>query len=187
VARATLRALDDGDDTPIVVASGSCTSMLRLHWREVFHGTPDADGALRVARRVRELSAFLADHVERLEGLDLHYDGRVGYHDSCHMLRELRIQEAPRTVLGTVAGLELIPLASGDRCCGFGGTFSGRYPDVSVAMADTKIDDAEAAVVDLVVSADPGCLLQLDGRMSRRDSSVRAVHIASLLREALPR
>lgn len=187
VAVASLRALDDGSEAPIIVASGSCTSMVRLHWRELFHGTPDAEGALRVARRARELSSFLADHVERLEGLGLRRPGRVGYHDSCHMLRELRIQEAPRAVLGTIADLELVPLDSGERCCGFGGTFSARYPDVSVAMADTKIDDAEEAAVDLVVSADPGCLMQLDGRMSRRGSPVRAIHIASLLVEALPR
>jgi hypothetical protein len=74
-----------------------------------------------------------------------------------------------------------------DRCCGFGGTFSGRYPDVSVAMADTKLDDAETEGVDLLVSADPGCLMQLGGRSSRRGSPVRMVHVASLLREAMPR
>jgi L-lactate dehydrogenase complex protein LldE len=187
VALATLRALDDGGDAPIIIASGSCTSMIRLHWREVFHGTPEAESAVRVARRVRELSAFLADHIDRLVGLDLRYAGRVGYHDSCHMLRELRIHDAPRAVLGAVEGLELVPLASSDRCCGFGGTFSGRYPDVSVAMADTKLDDAETEGVDLLVSADPGCLMQLGGRSSRRGSPVRMVHVASLLREAMPR
>jgi len=187
VAAATLRALDDGDDAPIVVPSGSCTSMLRLHWRELFHGTPDAERAGRVARRVRELSAFLAGHVEQLEALDLRYAGRVGYHDSCHMLRELRIHDAPRAVLGTIAGVEIVPLASGDRCCGFGGTFSGRYPEVSVAMADTKIDEAEDTALDLLVSADPGCLMQLGGRLSRRESPVQALHVASLLRRALPR
>lgn len=186
VAAATLRSLDDGGTDPIIVASGSCTSMVRVHWRELFHGTPEAERVARVARRVRELSAFLAEHLDDLEALGLRRPGRVGYHDSCHMLRELRIQEAPRKVLATVDGLELVPLASAERCCGFGGTFSGRYPDVSVAMADTKIDDAEERGVAVVVSADPGCLLQLGGRMSRRSSEVRALHIATLLREALP-
>ncbi|MFM7248069.1 MAG: (Fe-S)-binding protein [Actinomycetota bacterium] len=185
VAGATLRALDDGTDDPIVVPSGSCASMLRLHWREIFHGRPEAEGAVRVARRVRELSAFLADDPAALRALGPRLDVRVGYHDSCHMLRELRLREEPRAVLAQVEGLELVPLASGERCCGFGGTFSGRYPEVSTAMADSKITDVDAAGVDLLVSADPGCLLQLEGRMSRTGSPVRVRHVASLLREAL--
>ncbi len=186
VAGATLRALDDGSDDPIVVPSGSCTSMLRLHWRELFHGRPEADGAARVARRVRELSSFLADHADQLSALAPRLEARVGYHDSCHMLRELRLRDEPRAVLGRIAGLELVPLASGERCCGFGGTFSGRYPEVSTAMADSKIEDVDRSGIDLLVSADPGCLMQLEGRMSRTGSPVRVRHIASVLREALP-
>ncbi len=186
VARATLRALDDGGDAPILVPSGSCASMIRLHWRELFHGTPDAIGAARIARRVRELSAYLADHVDALRALDLRSDVRVGYHDSCHMLRELRLRDEPRAVLATVSGLELVEVRGAERCCGFGGTFSGRYPEVSVAMADSKIADAEAADIDLLVSADPGCLLQLGGRMSRTGSPVRVAHVATVLAEALP-
>ena len=185
VAKATLRALDDGSDEAILVPSGSCTSMVRLHWRELFHGTPEAEGALRVARRVRELSSYLAEHTEALRALKPTLAVRVGYHDSCHMLRELRIKEAPRQVLATIAGVELIELASSERCCGFGGTFSGRYPEVSVAMADAKIDDLEFAKIDVLVSSDPGCLMQLAGRMSRQETPVRAVHLATLLCEAL--
>jgi len=185
VAKATLKALDDGSDEPILVPSGSCTSMIRLHWRELFHGTPEAEAATRIARRVRELSSYLAEHTETLSELKPSLTVRVGYHDSCHMLRELRIKEAPRDVLRTIAGLELVELESSERCCGFGGTFSGRYPDVSVAMADAKIDDMETAKIDVLVSSDPGCLLQLAGRMSRQGTPVRAVHLATLLAEAL--
>ncbi len=185
VAKTTLRALDDGTDDPILVPSGSCTSMVRLHWRELFRGTPEAEAAMRIARRVRELSSFLSDHVDAIRSVEPALTARVGYHDSCHMLRELKIKDAPRTVLGAIAGIELIELGSAERCCGFGGTFSGRYPDVSVAMADSKIVDINDAGIDLLVSADPGCLLQLAGRLSRTGSPVRAVHIASVLREAL--
>jgi L-lactate dehydrogenase complex protein LldE len=110
----------------------------------------------------------------------------VGYNDSCHMLRELRIKQAPRDVLGAIAGLELVELPGAERCCGFGGTFSGRYPEVSVAMADAKLQDVTEAGIDLLVSADPGCLLQLGGRLSRLGSPVRTLHLASVLREALP-
>ncbi len=185
VAKATLRALDDGSDDPIVVPSGSCTSMVRFHWRELFHGTPQADAALRVARRVRELSALLADHVDDVALLQPRADVKVGYHDSCHMLRELRLKDEPRVVLAAIAGLELVEVAGSERCCGFGGAFSGRYPEVSVAMADSKIDAAESADIDVLVSADPGCLMQLGGRMSRTGSPVRVAHIATVLREAI--
>lgn len=186
VARATLRALDDGADDPILIPSGSCASMVRLHWRELFHGSDDAAAATRVARRVRELSAFLAEQTDAIVALEPRLTARVGYHDSCHMLRELKLKEAPRTVLRLIDGVELVELVGAERCCGFGGTFSGRYPEVSVAMADTKIQDMVEARIDVLVSADPGCLLQLGGRMSREGARPRALHLASLLAEALP-
>ncbi len=186
VAAATLCALDDGGDAPILVPSGSCASMLRLHWRELFHGTDQAEAAARIARRVRELTSHLAEHAEAIAALGPRLEARVGYHDSCHMLRELRLRDEPRAVLGAIGGLELVELSSAERCCGFGGTFSGRYPEVSVAMADAKIADLEDAGIDRLASADPGCLLQLGGRLSRRGEPVRAVHVVSLLAEALP-
>ena len=184
VARATLRALDDGSDTPILVPSGSCTSMIRLHWHELFRKTGDAEAALRIARRVRELSSFLAEQSAAIAALQPRLTARVAYHDSCHMLRELRIRQEPRDVLAAIDGIEVLELAGGERCCGFGGTFSVRYPEVSVAMADSKLQELEPAGIDLLVSADPGCLLQLGGRLSRDGSSVRAVHLATVLAEA---
>jgi L-lactate dehydrogenase complex protein LldE len=134
---------------------------------------------------VVELSQHVAARAEQLERRAPRWAGRVGYHDSCHMLRELRLAAEPRAVLATVAGLELVPLPSADRCCGFGGTFSVRLPDVSVAMADTKLVEAEQAGVDALVTADPGCLLQLGGRLGRTGSRVRPLHLATLLAEAL--
>lgn len=185
VARATLRALDDGSDDPLVVPSGSCTSMIRVHWRELFRGQPEESAALRVARRTRELSAYLAEHTAALIALEPRLHARVAYHDSCHMLRELRIKQAPRDVLRAIAGVELIELDGDERCCGFGGTFSGRYPEVSAAMADSKLEDLARHRIEVLVSADPGCLLQLGGRMSREGSPVRSLHLASVLAEAL--
>lgn len=185
VARATLRALDDGSGDPILVPSGSCTSMVRLHWRELFHKTADADAALRVAKRVRELSSFLAEQADAIAALQPRLTARVAYHDSCHMLRELRIKQAPRDVLAAIDGVELVEVAGGERCCGFGGTFAVRYPEVSVAMADSKLQELGPAGVDLLVSADPGCLLQLGGRLSRDGSTVRTLHLASILAEAI--
>jgi len=180
VARRTLRALDRTTG-PIVVPSGSCGAMMRVHWRELFHGDRDEDRAKDVAGRVTEWSTLVADRpLPRLV-----WQGRVAYHDSCHALRELRVKDAPRQLLAAVEGLELVELGSAERCCGFGGTFSVRYPDVSVAMADSKLTDVDAAGVDALVSGDGGCLMHLGGRMSRTGSQVRALHLAALLAEAL--
>lgn len=183
VARRTLRALasTDGD---IAVPSGSCASMMRMHWPELFHGDKDEALARQVAGRVRELTAILAGHTDRLRGHGLRWDGRAGYHDSCHMLRELRLKAEPREVLACIEGLELVPLAGSERCCGFGGTFSVRYPEVSVAMADDKLADAQGAGIDVLVSADPGCLMHLGGRLARTGAPLRTVHVATLLHEA---
>jgi L-lactate dehydrogenase complex protein LldE len=185
VARTTLRALDDGTDTPIVVPSGSCAAMMRLHWPGLFRGTREEERARRVAQRITELTAFLAARVERLQARPPRWVGRVGWHHSCHMLRELRLGEEPAVVLATVEGLEIVPLVGAERCCGFGGTFSVRYPDLSTTMADAKLVEAEEANLDALVSADPGCLMQLGGRLSRRGSRVRPMHIATLLSEGL--
>jgi L-lactate dehydrogenase complex protein LldE len=183
VARRTLRALADTDG-PIVVPSGSCAAMMRRHWRELFAGDRDEALARGVGVRVIELTAALAPRAERLDARDLRWPGRVGYHDSCHMLRELGLHAEPRRVLASVKDLELVPLPSSDRCCGFGGTFSVRYPDVSVAMADSKLDDAGAVHLDALVSADPGCIMHLAGRHARTGAGPRLVHIATLLVEA---
>jgi L-lactate dehydrogenase complex protein LldE len=184
VARTTVRALARTDG-PVVVPSGSCAAMMRLHWRELFHGDRDEEAARAVSARVVEWSAFLAGHVEALAALQPRWSGRVGYHDSCHMLRELRLRDEPRALLAVIDGLELVELASAERCCGFGGTFAVRYPDVSVAMADTKLAEVTPATLDALVSADGGCLLQLGGRLSRTGSPVRALHLATLLAEAI--
>ena len=123
---------------------------------------------------MRELSSFLAGSpVERRN------EGRtVAYHDSCHMLRELGIAEPPRALL-RASGADLVALRRPDLCCGFGGTFSVRQPDVSVAMADDKLGDARAAGADVLVTADPGCLMHLRGRARRLRDSVPVVHLAT--------
>jgi L-lactate dehydrogenase complex protein LldE len=99
------------------------------------------------------------------------------------MLRELRLAEQPRTLLRAVADLRELP--RGDRCCGFGGTFSVRYPDVATAMADDKLASAAAAGAETLVSADPGCIMHVEGRAARTGADVRVVHLATILAEAL--
>ena len=168
VARRTLRAVADAD--AVVVPAGSCAAMMRLHWRHLFHGEREQELAEAVAARTFELSQYLVDEVgwrppepaSRTE---------VAYHDSCHMLRELRLHDQPRVLLAAVADLRELPRA--DRCCGFGGTFSVRYPDVSTAMADASL------------SADPGCVMQIEGRASRTGAGLRIAHLATIVAEAL--
>ncbi|MGH3138632.1 MAG: (Fe-S)-binding protein [Gaiellales bacterium] len=180
VARRTLRALSDAD--VVVVPAGSCAAMIRVHWRHLFHGERDQEAAQGIAARTFELSQYLVDELawrppapaERSE---------VAYHDSCHMLRELRLHDQPRALLAAVANLKELPRA--DRCCGFGGTFSVRYPDVSTAMADDKLASAAAVSAGTVASADPGCVMQIEGRASRVGAGVRVVHLATVVAEAL--
>jgi L-lactate dehydrogenase complex protein LldE len=164
VARSFARAFSR--DLPIVCASGSCATMAS-------HYLPELVGCQPF--EVWELSAFLAAHA--VEPPRLNEGRRLAYHDSCHMLRELNVADAPRTLLAA-SGAEVVPLPRPDLCCGFGGTFSVRQPEVSVAMADDKL--AGAAGADALVTADPGCLMHLRGR-AERATGPPVVHLATAL------
>jgi L-lactate dehydrogenase complex protein LldE len=180
VARRTLRALAEAE--AVVVPAGSCAAMMRMHWPHLFHGERDQALAERVAARTFELSQYLVDGLGWRPPAPASR-AEVSYHDSCHMLRELRLHDQPRALLSAVADLRELPRA--DRCCGFGGTFSVRYPDVSTAMADDKLASAATAGVVTVASADPGCVMQIEGRASRTDAGIRVVHLATIVAEAL--
>ncbi len=179
VARTTLRALADAD--AVVVPAGSCAAMMRLHWPALFEGA-ERKLARTVASRVFELSQYLVDELG-VTSIGSPGDLTVAYHDSCHMLRELRVHDQPRTLLRSVA--TLVELPRSERCCGFGGTFSVRYPEVSTAMADDKLGAADAAGITLIASADPGCAMQLGGRASRTGRPLAVEHLATVLARAL--
>ncbi len=180
VARRTLRAMADLD--AVVVPSGSCAAMMRLHWRELFHGEREQALAERMSARVFELSQYLVEQAGT-DSVGAPLGRAVSYHDSCHMLRELRLHDQPRRLVRAVCDLVELPRA--DRCCGFGGTFSVRYPDVATAMADEKLASAAVAGTGTLVSADPGCIMHIEGRAARTGAQLRVVHLASLLAEAL--
>jgi L-lactate dehydrogenase complex protein LldE len=164
-------------DAPIVCPSGSCATMVSRYLPELLEVEPFD---------VHELSVFLAGTGDDASGASntvLLGGARVAYHDSCHLLRELGVRDQPRALL-RAAGAELVELERPDLCCGFGGTFSVRQPEVSVAMADDKLADAQRVGADAIVTADPGCFLHLRGR-SARTGGPRIVHLATALARGL--
>jgi L-lactate dehydrogenase complex protein LldE len=190
VARASLDALDralaDDPDAVVVVPAGSCATMMRLYWPELFELVEDDDAADRaraVGQRIRELTEFLADRdLPELSG----EPEAVALHQSCHLLRELHVTDAPAGAIDRVAGCERVDWPADDRCCGFGGTFSVTLPETSVAMADEKLDTLPDGV-RTIVGADSSCLLHLRTRAEQRSLPVTTRHVAELLAEALER
>jgi L-lactate dehydrogenase complex protein LldE len=178
VARHTLRRLAKLD-MPIVIPSGSCTTMIRHHWPQLFAGTRDEATARAVGARTYELTEFLATQAPIVPGAAA-AEGSVAYHPSCHLTRELDVVEPPRAAL-RAAGYTVDALGDQDRCCGFGGTFSVSFPDVSVAMADDKLDAAVACGATTITSCDLSCLIHLEGRAAKRDLALRFPHVAELL------
>jgi len=165
----------------IVVPSGSCTSMIAHHYEDIFREEkPRLDETHRLAPRVWEFSKFLLE-VAQVDDLGARFDGVVTYHDSCHALRELRIKDGPRRLLSKVRGLTLREMEIAEECCGFGGTFSVKFPEVSGGMARTKIESIVKTEAGTVVSIDSSCLMQLQGVIQRAGLSIRTMHLAEIL------
>lgn len=181
VATGLLDAFDDAD--AVVSPSGSCAAMVRSYYPHLFHGTVDEERAVALSKKTYELTEFLID-VAGVDSVGGSWDGRATYHDSCHGLRELGLTGQGRQLLSGIEGLQLVEMSKPELCCGFGGTFSVRLPDVATAMADEKVAMAGATEADLLVAGDSGCLMHLAGRLSRTGASMRPVHVATLLAEA---
>ena len=165
----------------IVVPSGSCTTMVKRFYPELFAADPLKKAqAEHVAAHTFELSQFLVD-VLGLSDVGASHTGHLVYHDSCHLLRELGVRSQPRKLIEAVAGAELVELRDADVCCGFGGTFSVKYPEISTALAEEKIKSIQQSGASTVVACDAGCLMQIAGLLSRRGLPVRCLHIAELL------
>jgi len=170
-----------GDAEYIVVPSGSCTSMISHHYEDVFAGDPKLlERAHALSPRVWEFSRFLLE-VAGVDDVGARFDGVVTYHDSCHALRELHIKSGPRRLLGKVQGLTLREMDAAEECCGFGGTFSVKFPEVSGVMAGTKIESILKTEAPTVVSIDSSCLMQLQGVIDRRKLPIRTMHLAEVL------
>ncbi len=165
----------------VVVPSGSCGGMIIKHYPEMF--ADDVAWAVRaeaLAARTQELTTYLADHLD-LNVPTSTFDGSATYHDSCAGLRELGVKSQPRTLLATVDGLTLNEMDDVEACCGFGGLFSTKYPDISGAIVDKKTTNVEAAETNLLLGGDLGCLMNMAGKLRRRGSEVRVFHIAEVL------
>ena len=165
----------------IVVPSGSCTSMIVHHFAELFRKEPETLEKVRtLEKRVWEFSTFLTE-VARVEDVGARLDEVVTFHDGCHALRDLAIHDAPRKLLARVRGLELREMQPAEECCGFGGTFSVGFAELSGAMARTKLDAILKTGATTVVSLDPSCLMQIQGALSRAGQAVRTMHLAEVL------
>jgi L-lactate dehydrogenase complex protein LldE len=194
VARTTLDALEAdlaaGADA-VVVPAGSCATMVRLFWPELFAVVGDHDAAARARRvgeRTRELSELLAARADRLPPLRLGRPVRLALHESCHMLRELRIVDQPAALADAVEGCEVVDWEGSDRCCGFGGTFSVKLPETSVAMADEKLRALATGApgADVLVGCDTSCLMHLQARADATGRPVHVRHLAEVLAAGLP-
>jgi len=155
--------------------------MIREHMAELFADDPHlAEPAKALAEKTHELISFLVD-VMGMPGVVASYDGTVTYHDSCSGLRELGVKKQPRKLLASVDGLTLEELPSAEVCCGFGGTFCVKYPDISNKMVSDKTEDIAGTGTDTLLAGDLGCLLNMAGKLSREGKSVRAFHVAEVL------
>jgi len=179
IARGVLEAFEGYDY--VVVPSGSCGGMIRHHMPHLFDDDPNLRiRADALAERTWELVGFLTE-VMGVTGVGASYPGVATYHDSCSGLRELGLKAQPRALLAGVAGLELREMTDPEVCCGFGGTFCVKYPEISTRMVQEKARDIAATGADTLLAGDMGCLLNMAGRLSREGSPVRVRHVAEVL------
>jgi len=180
LARKVVRELDGCD--AVVVPSGSCAATIRVHYPALFADDPAMGEAVRrVAERTYELTDFLVN-VAPLQTIPGSYDGTLTYHDSCAGLRELGVQAQPRALLARMPGVTLVEMRESTTCCGFGGTFSVKFGDLSAHMADNKCTSIAQTGAAAIVAGDLGCLLNIEGRLRRRgDLHTRVWHIAEVL------
>lgn len=165
----------------VVVPSGSCGAMLKMHYPELFKG--DAlweERCRRFSDKVFELVSFLTD-VRGMTRVEVQLDRTVTYHDSCSGLRELGISKQPRALLSSVEGLEIKEMAGPDVCCGFGGTFCVKYPDISGKIVSKKTAMIAETGAELLLAGDMGCLMNMAGKLKREGSSIEVRHVAEVL------
>lgn len=179
IARQVIAAFEGYDY--VVAPSGSCAGMISKHYAELLADDPDwADRATALGARTHELVSFLTDVLE-IKAVDAAFAGTVTYHDSCSGLRELGIHGQPRALLDGVEGLHLRELEDANVCCGFGGTFCVKYPDISNNMVSNKMEKIVATGAETLLAGDMGCLMNMAGKLQRDGANVRVRHVAEVL------
>jgi L-lactate dehydrogenase complex protein LldE len=164
----------------VVSPSGSCTAMVK-HFHELFPDSPKwRERSEKLAAKTHELGSFLVN-VLGIDDVSAKSSGKVTWHDACHGLRDLGIRDEPRRLLRNVKGIEFVEMENADVCCGFGGTFSVKFPEISAGIADNKVEWIEKCGADTVVACDASCLMQIGGRLSRVGSRVKTKHLAEIL------
>ncbi len=171
----------------VVLPSGSCGAMVKTHYPELLNEAPELFAKARdLAGRTYELTTFITE-VLKVDDVGANLSNtRVTYHDSCHALRFMGVRDAPRKLL-KAAGAELLEAANCDVCCGFGGLFSVKMPDISAAMARQKVAGIKATGAGVLTSTDGGCLMQIKGTLHREQVGVEVKHVAELLWEGVER
>lgn len=178
-ARKFIETFEDAD--VIVCPSGSCVDMVKHQYPGLFaHGSSWQERAKKVSGNIFEITEYLVD-VLGIEDVGSRFKGSVTYHDSCHLLRNLGIADQPRKLIRSIRDIELVEMENSAKCCGFGGTFSIKYADISSAILEEKVDNILATDADVVTGCDMGCLMNIQGMLNRRESRVKTMHIVELL------
>jgi len=169
----------------IVAPSGSCVSMIKNSYHKLFVNDPQRQEQVKhVSERLYELSEFLVE-VLGVEDVGANFGGRVTYHDSCHLLRELGVSHPPRRLIKAVDGVDFVEMNDAAGCCGFGGTFSVKYPEISTAIGAEKVRNIESSKAETVIACDASCLMQIAGLLTRNGSAVRPIHLAEFLNSSI--
>ncbi len=181
MARHTIRTLAPYGDAPVVLPAGSCTAMIRRHYADLFATDPAwLPRAQALAARTYEFTEFLVD-VLHLTDLGVAFPYRVTYHPSCHLLRSLGVDRQPRALIAALQQAEFVELPHADECCGFGGVFSAEFPEISQAMLERKVANIASTQADFCLTADPSCLLHIQGGLDKAGVPTRMLHIAEAL------
>ena len=167
------------DAEVVVIASGSCGAMIKVFYPDLFKGTPYEALARAVAPKCFEFSQFLVDKLG-VTDLGARFPHKVTYHDGCHSLREMKIFDAPRKLMAKVKGLQLVEMKQ-TVCCGFGGTFSAKFPMISTAMGEVKIDLGLETEAEYLISSDSSCLMHIQGLADRQGKKLKTIHLAEIL------
>ena len=181
-AKHTIRVFEDTPG-PVVIPSGSCTAMIRHGYSELFADDPVwLTRAKELASRTFEFTEFLVDYM-KITRVGTSNPGKITYHPSCHLLRGLGIDRQPRLLMRNIKGVEIVDLPSQEDCCGFGGVFSVKHPEISAEMLKRKINNIKATDAPTVIVCDTGCLLHIAGGLHRMESQIEVKHIAEILAE----